>query len=420
MKKVTFVKDLINRFIKHPLFAGSFIMVVGSNLTNFIAYIYHLILGRMLGPAQYGVLVATISLIGMFSITFGFLGLVIIKFVSASGAEQLDKILSWFNRKSLLLGAFLLLLSFIATPFLSGFLKISPAIIVLVAPIVFVSLLTYVYKSFLQGLLKFKETVIASNVEFLLRLLIGVSFVYLGFSVFGAIVGVLMAAVIGLFLSLYFLRGHKMFLKKVELPDRKRIIAYAFPIFLVSLANNSLITTDLLLVKHFFDARSAGLYAAMSNLGKIIFYGAVPVSAVMFPLISKRHSQGQRFKKIFVYSLLLTAAIASGVLFIYWLFPDIVISILYGDKYLEVDKYLLPFGIVMTLFTISSLLVSYFLSKEQTLVAYFVLIAAILQIAGIWFYHGSILSIIYVSLVVVSILLGFLLIYFAYESRTRK
>ncbi|MFH1863418.1 MAG: oligosaccharide flippase family protein, partial [bacterium] len=169
MKKVTFVKDLINRFIEHPLFAGSFIMVVGSNLTNFIAYIYHLILGRMLGPAQYGVLVATISLIGMFSITFGFLGLVIIKFVSASGAEQLDKILSWFNRKSLLLGAFLLLLSFIATPFLSGFLKISPTIIVLVAPIVFVSLLTYVYKSFLQGLLKFKETVIASNVEFLLR-----------------------------------------------------------------------------------------------------------------------------------------------------------------------------------------------------------------------------------------------------------
>ena len=140
----------------------------------------------------------------------------------------------------------------------------------------------------------------------------------------------------------------------------------------------------------------------------------------MFPLISKRHSQGQGFKKIFVYSLLLTAAIASGVLFIYWLFPDIAISILYGDKYLEVNKYLLPFGIVMTLFTISSLLVNYFLSKEQTLVAYFVLIAAVLQIAGIWFYHGSILSIIYVSLVVVSILLGFLLIYFAYESRTRK
>lgn len=211
-----------------------------------------------------------------------------------------------------------------------------------------------------------------------------------------------------------------MFLKKVELPDRKRILAYAFPIFLVSLANNSLITTDLLLVKHFFDARSAGLYAAMSNLGKIIFYGAAPVGAVMFPLISKRHSQGQGFKKIFVYSLLLTAVIALGVLFIYWLFPDIAINILYGDKYLEVDKYLLPFGIVITLFTISSLLVNYFLSKEQTLVAYFVLIAAVLQIAGIWFYHGSILSIIYVSLVVVSILLGFLLIYFAYESRTRK
>ena len=106
MKKVTFVKDLINRFIKHPLFAGSFIMVVGSNLTNFIAYIYHLILGRMLGPAQYGVLVATISLIGMFSITFGFLGLVIIKFVSASGAEQLERYSRGLTESHCFLGLF--------------------------------------------------------------------------------------------------------------------------------------------------------------------------------------------------------------------------------------------------------------------------------------------------------------------------
>lgn len=414
------LKFKTSNFLRHPLFSGSLIMVIGGNLTNFVAYLYHLILGRMLGPSQYGVLVSTISLIGLLSITFSFLGLVIVKFVSVSPKDELDKILSWFNRKSLVVSIILLLIIILLTPLLSSFLKISLLIIVLTGPILSVSLVTSVYKSFLQGLLKFKEVVIVSNAEFFLRLITGVVFVYFGFSVFGAVIGVFFAALISLFLSFYFLRSYKLFLAKVELPYKKRILAYAFPLFIASLANNSLITVDLLLVKHFFDSHSAGLYAALSNLGKIIFYGAAPVASVMFPLVSKRFSQGQNSRKIFALSFLLTAAIAAGVLASYWLFPDLAIKILYGAKYLEIDNYLFLFGIVMTLFTFASLLVNYYLSKGQTKVSYLVLLAALLQIVGIWFYHDSILSVVRVSLVVIFILLALLLTYFVYEARAKK
>ena len=74
----------VKGLISHPLFSGSAVMVVGSNLSSFLAYIYHLIIGRLLGPASYGELAAILSLIGLFAASFAFLGLVVIKFVSAA------------------------------------------------------------------------------------------------------------------------------------------------------------------------------------------------------------------------------------------------------------------------------------------------------------------------------------------------
>ena len=62
--------------IKNPLFSGSAIMIIGSNLSNFIAYVYHLIIGRLLGPSSYGTLAALLSLMGLVAVSFGFLGTV--------------------------------------------------------------------------------------------------------------------------------------------------------------------------------------------------------------------------------------------------------------------------------------------------------------------------------------------------------
>lgn len=67
-----FLKTKTNKIIKNPLFAGSAIMVVGSNLINVIAYLYHLVMVRLLSLSEYGDLVSTVALIGLIGSLYGF------------------------------------------------------------------------------------------------------------------------------------------------------------------------------------------------------------------------------------------------------------------------------------------------------------------------------------------------------------
>ena len=155
-------------------------------------------------------------------------------------------------------------------------------------------------------------------------------------------------------------------------------------------------------------------------MGKIIFYGAAPVAAVMFPLVSKSHAKGGNYKNVFFLSVLLTSALVVCLVLLYWLFPGLVLQILYGNKFLKGAPYLVWFGIFIGLFTLSSLFLNYFLSKGTTKVVYLGLLAAIIQIVGIWLFHESILQVISVSIWVSLILLVSLLLYFWYETRLSR
>ena len=410
----------IKEIVLHPLFSGSTVMIFGSNLANFIAYVYHLVIGRMLGPELYGELAAVVSLIGLFAVSFSFFGLVIVKFVSSADRKERKMLFSWFTTRSSQIAIFVGIFVTAISPFIAGFLKIGLSVAVLLGPIITVFLLSFVYSSFLQGLLRFGRVVVANNISMAGRLALGILFVALGFSVFGAIFGLFISAALGLWLNRYFLKDYKVSKDSGPRALGKRILAYAGPIFLVSLSTNSLYSTDVILVKHFFEAQSAGIYAALSTLGKIIFFGTAPVGAVMFPLVSQRQSQGKDYKKIFLLSLLFTLGISLLVLLIYWLAPEISLKILYGDKFLGASPYLVWIGLFMAIFSLGSLIAGFYLSKGDTRIWTLVVLAALGQALGIWFFHSSIFQVITVNIISASFLLVSLLIYFGYETSKTK
>ncbi len=393
-------------------------MVVGSNLGNFFAYVYHLVLGRMLGPEKYSELASILSFAALVAALFSFIGIVVVKFLSSAPKEEVSSYLAWFSKKTTILATAILVLTLIGVPFLSQFLRIGQMALFVVPFFLFLFVVGFAYKSFLQGLLKFKELVIASNVELGVRLLLGVLLVGVGLSVFGGAMSILIGALIGFLLARHYLGPHKAEEKIQDFSPGKRVLSYTLPIVLVSIAANSLYSTDVLLVKHFFEANQAGIYASLSTLGKIIFFGAAPVSAVMFPMASKNHSLGKGTKKIFILSVFLTIAICAGVLVIYRFLPNLAIGILFGEKYLSASPLLFTFGLFISVFTLDFLIVNFYLSIGKTrVVPYLILLSALVQAVGIWFFHNSLFQVISVSLGAVSVLLACLLIYSLYESR---
>ena len=403
--------------VSNPLFSGSAVMIVGTNFANFVAYIYHLIIGRLLGPAEYGELAATLSALTLFSTAFSFFGLVITKFVAVSDNKNLGSLYAWFLRRILIVGFSIGFLITLSTPLLANFLHIELATVLLIGPTLFLFLLIFSIRSFLQGLLRFTQVAILANVDLLGRLFLGLMFIYLGFKSFGAVLGLFISSILGVIWGYYYLRDIRPRNKTVKYNDSKKIMSYAFYVFLISIANNSFMSTDVMLAKHYLNAPDAGFYASLSTLGKIIFYAGGPVAAVAFPIIAKKYGQKKPYLSILILSFLMISILGIAILTLYYLLPELMVSVLFGSEYVEASKYLINFGIFILIFTLTTIITSFYLSVERVKIWIIPLIFAIVQIIGIVKYHKDILQIINVSIFSASFLLLSLIIYFVYENR---
>jgi len=410
----------LKQVVKHPLFSGSAVMIIGSNFGNFLAYLYHVVMGRILGPGPYGELASFIAIIGLFSVTFSFLGTVIVKFVSSANEDERNALYSFFLKKGVTVGisiGFVLLI--ISLP-ISQFLHLDIKTALLIGPTLAFFFFSLLFRSFLHGLMKFTKVVILANFDLIFRFIFGLAFVYLGYSAFGASFGIFLGAFASLVLGAFFIKGALKYNKNEVFQDGKRIFKYSLPVLIYSVASNSFLSADLLLAKHYFSPHTAGIYASLSTLGKIIFYGAAPVSGVMFPLIAQRHAKGNSYKKILLMSIFITLIIAAIINTVYYFYPELMVTILYGQKFIEAAPYLVWFGLFIGVFTLVNLFASYYLSVEKTKIVFWMPIFAGLQIAGIIIKHDTILDLIQVSLVSVSLFLVGLLIYYIYENKISK
>ena len=404
--------SLFKLIVKHPLFGGSLVMIIGSNITNFINYIYHVAMGRVLPPAQYGELATLLSLSGLIGIIPGCVSLAIVKFVSsASGDNEVAELVTWFKKKSLTVAVVMFLLILIFSPIMGKFLHISNlSLIWLMAATFLFSVPTGFNRSILQGLIHFGQLVSSILVENLTRLGLGVALVILGYSVFGVVMGIFLATVLGWIMTHRFLSKYTVN-KVKKLPNLTKIFHFTIPVMIFSFTATSLYSVDLLLVKHFFSSQEAGAYAAMSILGRIILFGSGPIGAVMFPLVSQRKARKQEYMSIFYYSFILTALLSTVILSIYYFWPQLVVSITYNQKYLEMSQNLVWFGLFATMFTLANLLMSFYLSIGKVRSVTVSLAAALIQVILIWFFHQDVLSVIKISTFVASGMLVTLMLY---------
>jgi len=407
------MRKLIAKAYKHPLFKGSALMVVGSNGASFINYAFHLVMGRLLSTSQYGELSALFSLINLIGIIPQALNILIVKFISeANDKKEIKGLMNWFSKRiTIFTIAVFIIISLFSKP-IAAFLNIENNVLIILTALTFIfSLQTFLNRSVLQGLLNFNAVIVTIIFENSAKLIASTILVYLGFAVFGAVVGVVLSGILALIVTGVYLKEYKNTKEEIK-PKNKEILTFSLPVLIQSIAAASLISSDLILVKHFFSPEEAGLYAAVATLGKIIFFATGPVLAVMLPLIAKRKSQNQNYRQIFLLSLGINLVITLGAVFVFSLFPELTVSLLYGSKYLEASSYLSLFGVYMVFYTISSFFVSYYLMLDKTKIVVFPFAAALCQILGICLFHDSLTSVIYVSIFSTAILVFSLMIVF--------
>ncbi len=399
------------KVVTNPLFSGSVIMIFGSNMANFFAYLYHFVIGRLLDASEYGEVGAILSLLGLLSVLISFFGLVIVKFVSSAEEGDLGAVFTLFNQLISKVGLFGAVILLVLSPLLSTFLHIELGTMLLVGPVFFASSQAFVYRAFLQGLLKFPQLVVSTNFEIILRLAIGAVLILFGFSVFGVFAGYLLAVILNFFLLKLFFKSIKIGKAKKKVFNKlKPVLNYALPIFVASFFSYAIISVDVLLVKHYFVSEQSGVYVVLSTLGRITFFAVAPISAVMFPIIAKRKSGKLNYKSIFRLSMALSLSMVALIVLVYQFLPNIVVGVLYGfGRYPQVYTVLPLTSVFVGLYALASQIVNYNFSLGHTKIAVLLPLTLLSQIIGIILFHDSLLSVIIVSIVTTGSLLVVLL-----------
>ncbi|MDW7726380.1 MAG: flippase [Candidatus Methanoperedens sp.] len=322
-------------------------------------YIIHASLGRLLGPAAYGIFGVIISLMTLVNV-------MLVAGVPQAGSrfiaianETVGAIKKATLNLQVILSLAVFALYFLLSPLIAGILG-DPALsgyIRASAFVIPVYALDALYCGFLNGLRLYGRQAVTLFLYSIAKVVGTVGLVMLGFAIYGAIAGYLLGPLVGLGIGWYYLRGTGKCQNSGNFPARK-IIDFAYPVIIFSFALLFLMSTDLFLVKMIIgEDVQAGYYTAASTLSRLPYYILTGLGFALFPAVSKSVAAkdtaqtGKYIRESMRYLVLLLLPIT----FIISASSEALIGLFYSDQYAPASYPLaiLVFGLAaFTLFNI--------------------------------------------------------------------
>lgn len=330
------MEQLARKVLKNSIYNSSRVIVSGVG-----GLIFTVVLARLLHPELFGIYHLALA-VAFLLLTFADLGIsgTVVRYVSFALGKK-DETLARSYFKYLL--KFKFSLAFISS--LSLALLAEPlAVHVFHKPALFLpleivaiflfpwSILEFIDNSFV-ALQDFKYPTLRNVIYECARLVLVPLFIFIGFSVCGALIGLCLALVLALLVLFYFLLKTHPFLLKGETIriDRKRILRFLGYLTFGSVAGMVFAYVDSIMLGIFLAVEYVGFYRAGYNV-VFAFAGLITITNVLFPVFTQIEGAelGNAFKKVFKYSSLLALPGAVGLIFM----AEPIVRVIYGAEYL--------------------------------------------------------------------------------------
>jgi O-antigen/teichoic acid export membrane protein len=390
-----------NKISSEQIFMLSVLLVNGGN------YLYNLILGRVLGPEKFAdaaILVTFLLVLSFVAMTFQ---LVTAKFSVLFEDSVFKNFITATYKQALIVGVLLSLLIIFFSTELQTFFKTSTSSMFVVfglgVPFYF---LMSVNRGVFQGKKELTFLSVTYQAEMISRLLITFALFY-----FLNIESSLLIA-IGIFCSFIFgLLPFKYkiisFSKSIKLiPAQKTVVRNFFIITaFYELTQIIINNSDILLVKHYFDPYEAGLYASLALIGRIVYFIAWMFVMLLLPTVVQLKKDGKDTLPILLKYVGYIAVIAGVIILSSFLFPQQIITVLFGDSYLEMAPLLCKYALATGVFAISNIFAYYYLSLDRYIPVVLSGIFGMLQIVLVVFFHDSLAQVVNVQIIAMFLLL---------------
>lgn len=409
------MKTLAKRALNDRFIKNNIVFFCGTFAAAFLNYLYYPILGRIMTTEGFGEVQTVISLSMQLSIILAVFGIITVNIVSNNDdAEMRAQKVRKLQKIGYLVGGILFSLPILFSPFLKSFFHFTSA-----APFVLMSLSLLVGISstfrmfFLQGANDFYSVSVSGILASMAKIVFAGILVLAGLHTFGAIAGLLASQVMAL-LYLILKTKEEMPLSRPkktdwvkELSSVKSEIRYGTLVFMVLVSTAFLYTADVLFIKRWFSPEEAGLYGGVATIARIIFFATGSIAAVMMPSIKLKNRTVENHKVLFR-SLLITSLVGGAALLVFSLFPDMIITLLLGKKYLYYS-YLLPkLSLAIFFASLANLLFMYKIALRRYLAA-LVSLGGILGVSVLSYLDHSKIEIIVNNILLINTIVFFFL-----------
>lgn len=344
------------------LMSSSLILLITFNIYNFLNFIFHFFMARMLTAAEYGILATLFSIIYISGVFSEPIQTIVARYsASEKDSGKIKNLVTRTIRKALKISSLIFIAYiFISIP-LTFLLKIPYVLLISTGLIIFSAFLQPITRGAMQGRKMFKSLGLNLIIETVTRLVLAIIFILIGWKVYGAMAAVIISTAIAFLFSFLAIRG--ILKSKEKTMPVQGIYSYSLPVFLIIFTILVFYGLDVIIAKIVFPEEIAGYYAIASVLAKTIFFGTQPISKAMFPISAeKKHSKGSH---LLMNSLAIVILCIVAALIVLYFFPELIVRIFSGRYIPEASGILFYLGIAFGLLSITNLMLLYKLSSKK-------------------------------------------------------
>jgi len=268
------------------------VFFVGSLLVAVLNYLYHPIISRTLSVEEFGQVQGYLSVAVQFGVLSTVFGMVLLNLKTSLQAEDSRDIRNSVYSLGLLAAGGASVLLLVASPYLGEKLSLTSSWgWVLVSLAIFVGMPRVFAKFHLQAEKRFGMASLLELFGAAGKIIFALFLIYLGFETLGAVGGYVLAIIAGLLLALPYTwdtLSLQNFVWPTLTPVLKQEIRYGLFILLAIGFVTFLYTADILVIRYLFSEETAGLYAGIATIARIIVFGTASVAGVLLSHVTLR------------------------------------------------------------------------------------------------------------------------------------
>jgi O-antigen/teichoic acid export membrane protein len=407
-----------SKTLQARVLSGSFVLLSASGLATAINFAYNIAVARFLGPTAFGHATAVYTLLILISaVTLSF-QIVSAKVVAQqSSLEGKSAVYRGFHRSAWACGITVALLLLLFQGVIADYLNLpSPVLVVLLAVGVAFYIPLGSRRGYIQGAYGFHRLGANLVLEGLVRLGGSVLLIMLGLGVPGVIAANAAAVAVAYLAAVPKLAAAVP--HNLHIPDAFREALQAIVFFAGQVLINN---CDIVLVKHFFPSTTAGLYAAVALVGRVIFAFSSAVVNTMFPLVAGTRNEERKGHKVLLTSLLLVLGIGSALALGLRLAPAGIWTTFFGPQFEIAGKHGLPYLLALyaataVIYSLSVVVIAYEMSYKIANTSWLQLAFSGAVVVGICRFHSSLQQVIWIQLVLMTVLLVVVAVPFLLDS----